>query len=139
MKRLQLAARLKRPLGAPRRRPEQNLHRAVAHYLRLALRPPVIWTTFPAGGGGKTRGAILKGLGLTPGFPDIMVFAPGPLVLGLELKSKTGRLSPEQQYMAQAFWALGFHYRAARAVEEVEEILRTTGIECHATTLRRMP
>lgn len=70
--------------------PEERLHRAVAAYLRVALQPPAIWSTFPAGGGGRIRGAKLKAMGLARGWPDILVLYPGghmlTLVIGIELK-----------------------------------------------------
>ena len=50
---------------------ERELHAAVAQFLRLALRPPSTWTTFPAGGGGLERGRTLARLGLRPGWPDM--------------------------------------------------------------------
>src|SRR5262245_24536787 len=62
--------------AGPDRDQERDLHAAVADFLRLALRPPTTWTTFPAGGGGRARGRMLARLGLRPGWPDVLVLHP---------------------------------------------------------------
>jgi hypothetical protein len=101
---------------------EAQLHKAVARYLWLALKPPVLWSTFPAGGGGIRRGARLKERGLKAGMPDILVFAPG-IVLGVELKTGKGSLSPEQKAMRDAFLALGMHWATCRSLYDVAKAL----------------
>lgn len=121
---------------------EQQLHRAVAAFLRVALKPPTTWTTMPAGGGGRVRGAQLKAMGLQPGWPDLLVIHPagysyrGALVVGLELKTAKGRLSDEQKAMDSEFFCAGAYYTVARSVDEVEGFLKGVGIPLHATTGR---
>ena len=119
------------------KRPEQALHMQVARYLRVALRPPVLWTTFPAGGGGKTRGAFLKAMGLQAGWPDIQILTPGPVsnngvpftrLIGLELKTSKGKQSEAQKAMALKFEAVGGVYLIARSLDEVEILLRAAGV-----------
>jgi hypothetical protein len=117
-------------------KPETILHRTVADWLRVALRPPSFFTTFPAGGGGKVRGAQLKRLGLVAGVPDILVMHPiakagseyGCWLIGIELKSPKGRQSDEQKVVAHAFEQAGGFYHIARSVDEVEAILREYAI-----------
>jgi hypothetical protein len=119
-----------------RAQPEQQLHKAVADYLRLALRPPTIWTTIGHGGGGKARGGQLKAMGMHPGWPDILVmarFPTGMVLVGLELKTKVGRQSPEQRAMEQKFKDCAAWYILCRSVEEVEKALRFCKVELHAT------
>lgn len=124
------------PKKQRRANPEEQLHVAVAAYLRVAIRPPVIYTTLGHGGGGKARGARLKAMGLQPGWPDILIVRPIwpdgyyerakrpiPVLIGLELKSKAGRQSPEQVALATAFEHAGGYYRLARSVEDVEAVL----------------
>lgn len=122
-------------------KPEAALHRAVAGYLRAALKPPTIWTAFPAGGGGRIRGAQLKAMGLQKGWPDLIVMheAPkgGPIVLGIELKAKGGRVSPEQRGIMQGFHAIRAWYVLCRSVEEVENACRYVGIPLHASVMGR--
>lgn len=121
---------------------EHQLHVAVADFLRLALRSPTIWTAFPAGGGGRVRGARLKAMGLSPGWPDIIVIHPHPraqdgcIVVGLELKSPKGKPSPAQDEMAWGFLRAGAHYPFCRSLEEVEKFLRQFGIPLHARIQR---
>lgn len=127
------------------RRPEQALQIAVAHFLRLALKDPIVWSAIGHGGGGKIRGALLKAMGLRPGLPDIVIIAPGyqhafsrsPLVVGLELKSETGRQSTNQKLIQERWQFCGAHYFIARSVDEVEGFLRGVGIPLHATAMGR--
>ena len=123
------------------KRPEQILHMQVARFFKLALRPPVLWTTFPSGGGGKARGAFLKAMGLQPGMPDLLIFTPGPVsnngvaftrLIGLELKSDKGQPSEAQKAMALRFEAVGGVYLIARSLDEVEILLRAAGVPVHA-------
>lgn len=128
------------------RRPEQALQIAVAAYLRLALKPPTIWTAFPAGGGGRVRGGILKAMGLKAGWPDLLVLhveeneTSGisralPIVCAIELKAAKGTQSAEQKSVMAAFHAIGAGYAVARRVEDVEIILRQNDIPVHATII----
>lgn len=115
---------------------EAALHRTVADYLRRALRPPTFFTTFPAGGGGRIRGALLKAAGLQAGAGDLLVIHPvlkmrneqGAWVLWIELKTETGRQSPVQKDFERRIIEAGCFYHVARSVEDVEAILRETGI-----------
>ncbi len=129
---------------------EEALHVAVANFLRLAIRPPWMWTTFPAGGGGKVRGARLKAAGLRAGMPDILVIGPQafavpyepwsvtvPLVVGIELKAAKGRLSPAQTDTLKALDACGIPTTECRSVEEVEKALEESYVPCFASARRR--
>src|SRR4051794_21166197 len=73
---------------------EDELHASVATALSVLLQPPAQWTHFPAGGYGLSpqASARLSRLGLKPGWPDLLVCHDGRLY-GLELKTRTGRLS----------------------------------------------
>lgn len=113
--------------------PEQRLHKAVAEYLAVALKPPTFWTTFPAGGGGRVRGAQLKAMGLKPGVPDIIVLDSGPNVIGIELKAKKNDQSPAQRMIAQAFKDVQAWYILCRSVEEVEKALRFCKVPVYAS------
>jgi hypothetical protein len=115
--------------------PERNLQIQVADFLRVALRPPTIWTAFPAGGGGRVRGAQLKAMGLQPGWPDLLIIDRGPNVIGIELKVKKNDQSPAQRMIAQAFKEVQAWYILCRSVEEVEKALRYCKVQLHATVL----
>lgn len=115
-----------------REHPERDLQIAVAAYLAVALKPPTIWTAFPAGGGGKVRGGQLKAMGLKPGWPDILVIAPGPVVVAIELKAKVGRQSPEQKIVAKAFWDCKAPYYLCRSAGDVQMSLEDCRVPLHA-------
>ncbi len=121
-----------------RRRPEQALQIQVAAFLRVALRPPTLWTAFPAGGGGKVRGAFLKAMGLQAGWPDIVIIhrfesLTETLVLGIELKAGKGRQSPEQKAVMESFISIGAGYEICRSIEDVDLALVHHGIPLHAS------
>lgn len=106
---------------------EEILHRHVAQFLDVVIKPPMIWTTIPAGGGGLIRGAKLKAMGLKKGWPDIIVIAPGPHIIAIELKAKEGKQSPEQKAVAAALWDCKVPYFLCRSVEEVHLALHSVG------------
>ena len=118
------------------KRPEQALQIQVAKYLGLALRAPTYWTAFPAGGGGRTRGAFLKAMGLKAGFPDLVVMHPlglNTLVVGIELKAGKGKLSEAQLTACEALWAVNARYIECRSLDEVDRCLRRAGIPMHGS------
>lgn len=94
--------------------------------------PDVVWSAFPAGGGGAIRGAILKAMGLQAGWPDILVMAPGPVVVGIELKAGAGKQSEQQVRIQNGFMDCNAMYYVARSVDEVEGFLKGAGIPLHA-------
>lgn len=78
------------------RRPEQTLQRAVVEHLQWRARPGVWWTHIPLGGvRSKIEAAILRGLGVTRGTPDLLIIADGHAYF-LELKAPRGRVSVAQ-------------------------------------------
>jgi hypothetical protein len=121
--------------AARRKRPEQKLQIQVADFLRVALRPPTIWTAFPAGGGGRVRGALLKAMGLQAGWPDILILHPEDnytFVLGIELKAAKGTLSPSQKEIRTAFKSAGAVCVMCRDLDMLQTHLRAHGIPLHA-------
>lgn len=113
------------------KRPEQALQIQVANYFRVALKPPTIWTAIGHGGGGKVRGAILKAMGVQPGWPDILVISPS-IVIGLEMKAKGGRPSPYQDAVAHSFHQIAALYFICKSVGDVQFALERSGIPLHA-------
>lgn len=106
---------------------------AVVGYLTLAFPKGcgVVWTHFPAGGGGKVRGAMLKRAGLRPGMPDIVIFHDSRTFF-IELKTDKGRLSKVQSDCHADLWSAGFPVAVARSVDEVENLLRSWKIPTQA-------
>ncbi|WP_435988140.1 VRR-NUC domain-containing protein [Sulfitobacter sp. SH22] len=102
--------------------PEADLQRAVVTALGFALpRTAIIHhcaneVTEPGPRGAK-RQAILVGMGLHPGFADLMLLCEGR-VLFLELKSLKGRLSPAQEAFRDAVLAQGFCWALVRSLDD---------------------
>lgn len=106
--------------------PEEAFHRQAADYLTAVLDPVVWWTTFPAGGGGKVRGARLKAMGLKAGVPDIlMTWLDGDdmAAIGIELKAGGGSLSKAQKDMHMEMRQKGWGVFVCRSVEAVDDAL----------------
>ena len=102
--------------------PEADLQRAVVKALRFALpRTAVIHhcaneVTEPGPRGAK-RQAILVGMGVHPGFADLIVLCDGR-VLFLELKSLKGKLSPDQEVFRDAVLAQGHAWALVRSLDD---------------------
>lgn len=109
-----------------RRNPEQLFQMVVAQHLETFLLPPAIFTAFPAGGGGKTRGAFLKAMGLKPGWPDILVLHAGKLI-GLELKAGS-RVHRSQAATHSAIERAGGTVFICRGLEDIDAALLYSGV-----------
>lgn len=112
--------------------PEADLQRAVVQALRLALpRTAIIHhsaneVTEPGPRGAK-RQAILAGMGVHPGFADLVVMCDGR-VLFLELKAPKGRLRPEQEAFRDAVLAQGHGWALVRSVDDALGALVAAGL-----------
>lgn len=112
-------------------KPEAALHRTVADYLTVALAPEVFATTFPAGGGGRIRGAQLKAMGLKSGCPDWLLVHGGRAYF-IELKADGGRLSPAQRETHAALERAGAFVAVCRSIDSVIGTLAGFGIPTRA-------
>ena len=102
--------------------PEADLQRAVVTALRFALPKSAIIhhcanEVTEAGPRGAKRQAILVGMGVHPGFADLMVLCAGQ-ILFLELKSLKGRLSPAQEAFRDAMKAQGFGWALVQSLDD---------------------
>lgn len=105
-----------------RRTPEADLQRAVMTALRFALPKGAIVhhsanEVTEARPRGARKQAILVGMGVYPGFADLVVLCEGR-VLFLELKSPTGRLSPAQEAFRDTVVAQGFGWALVRSLDD---------------------
>ena len=82
--------------------PEQIIQRAIFQHFNSRKAPGTFAFHVPNGGKRKPiEAAIMKGLGVTAGVPDIIAIHKGH-AYGLELKADNGKLSPKQtETMAQ--------------------------------------
>jgi hypothetical protein len=111
-------------------RREHSLQVAVAHMLELVLEPGVTWWSAldHAAQLSPRYGAERKRRGVKRGLPDFIVMAKGMNVIGFELKTEKGRLSPDQ-VLVQTSWAvMGHDIYTVRSLEEVQEILVLLGV-----------
>ncbi|MEN8980999.1 MAG: VRR-NUC domain-containing protein [Planktotalea arctica] len=105
-----------------RKTPEADLQRAVVTALRFALPKSAIVhhsanEVTEAGPRGARRQAILVGMGVYPGFADLVILCEGR-ALFLELKSPTGRLTPAQEAFRVAVLAQGFGWALVRTLDD---------------------
>ena len=111
--------------------PEADLQRAVVTALRFALPKGAIIhhcanEVTEAGPRGAKRQAMLVGMGVHPGFADLLVLFAGR-VLFLELKSLKGRLSPAQEDFRDAVVAQGFGWAVVRSLDDALGVLADHG------------
>jgi hypothetical protein len=99
-----------------RHQPEAQLQRSLVEHLRWCARSDV-WFAHLANGGARTRieGAILKGLGVRSGAPDLLIVRAGQ-ALFIECKAPGRKLSPTQVECHEAL------RRAGATVETVGNI-----------------
>ena len=117
-----------------RKQPEQIFQRQVADFLDLALPRPDAWfTAIPAGAPGKLRGAIMQGMGYTPGTPDMVVIYKWLPPIWLELKSAGGGLSKAQEQCRKDLGAAGCCWALCRTLEDVERALKRFGVPLRAS------
>jgi hypothetical protein len=120
--------------------PEADLQRAVVSALRVALPKGSIVhhcvneVTEPGPRGAK-RQAILVGMGVHPGFADLIVLCEGR-VLFLELKSLKGKLGEAQEAFRDAVQAHGFGWALVRSLDDALGALADHGL---ATRVVRQP
>ena len=116
--------------------PEADLQRSVVTALKFALPKTAIIhhcaneVTEPGPRAAK-RQAILVGMGVHPGFADLMVLCDSR-VLFLELKSLKGRLSPNQEAFRDTVLAQGFGWALVRSVDDALGALADNGFTSRA-------
>ena len=89
------------------KRPEDAIQRAVLEHLRLRAPGTAYWFAVPNGGGrSPIEAAILKGLGVRAGVPDLIIVHAGK-TYGLELKAEGNRPTRLQTEAQDAMRAAG--------------------------------
>ena len=111
---------MRKPAVRKRAVPEADIQRDVVRFLRLVLPPGAIVhhcanDTGAGGRAGRNRQAVLVGMGVYPGFADLVVLSAGQ-VLFLEVKSQTGRLRPSQVAFRDAVLEQGFGWALVRSM-----------------------
>jgi hypothetical protein len=111
-----------------RRRPEQQIQRALADHLRLRAQPNVFWFACENGGYRTAiEAAILKSCGIKRGVPDLILIKSGR-TFGLELKAPNGRLSESQRTAHEEMKAAGAEVAVAVGIDQALERLEGWGL-----------
>ena len=123
--------------------PEADAQRAIVSALRIALpRNAIVHhcanEVTEAGPRGAKRQAILVGMGVHPGFADLLVISEGR-VLFLEVKSAKGRLRPEQDAFRETVLAQGFGWALVRSVDDALGALADHGLTTRIAPPVRRP
>ena len=124
-----------RPLAVKKNRgnPEADIQRDIVAKLRWALLPGDRFHHSP----NEVRGSspahrllqgILKGMGLCPGFSDLIVLAQGKTVF-LEVKTETGKQNKAQRDFEADMVAQGHHYEVVRSWDDVVAALGRAGVK----------
>ena len=72
--------------------------------------------------------------GLPKGFSDLFGVTSGGRAVFIEVKSRTGRVSAEQEHFLEQMASMGALAGVARSVEEAERIIRGTRSKCWRKT-----
>jgi VRR-NUC domain len=107
-----------------RRRPEQDIQKALADHLRVRAAAGTYWF-HPTNGGARTafKGAILKACGVRAGTPDFICIKDGR-TYGLELKADKGRVSPAQARAHEEMRKAGAEVAVATGIDEAIKQLK---------------
>jgi hypothetical protein len=109
-------------------RPEQIIQRAVFDHLRIRAAPGVFVFHVPNGGYRKPiEAAIMKGLGVKAGVPDVVAIHKGRCY-ALELKAEGGRATPKQLEAIAAMEAAGAYCCIAEGLDRAIACLEAWGI-----------
>jgi hypothetical protein len=109
-------------------RPEQLIQRAVFDHLRARAAPGAFAFHVPNGGYRKPiEAAIMKGLGVKAGVPDVVAIHKGRWY-ALELKAEGGRATPKQLEAIAAMEAAGAHCCIAEGLNRALAVLEQWGI-----------
>jgi VRR-NUC domain len=100
-----------------RRHPEDDIQRAVFEHLAVRGASDV-FAFHPANGGWRSRieAAILKGLGVRPGVPDVIAIKAGR-AYAIELKAPGGRVTEAQRSAQAALRAAGAAVAVAHGLD----------------------
>ena len=122
--------------------PEADAQRAIVQALRVALpRDAIVHHAVNEIAANDRRGqirqSIVVGMGVHPGFADLMVISGGR-VLFLEVKSQTGRLRKSQEGFRETVSAQGFGWALVRSVDDALDALADHGFTSRVRPVRRI-
>lgn len=108
--------------------PESDIQRAVFAHLKARAAPGVFAFHVPNGGyRNKREAAILSGMGVVPGVPDIILIHKGR-AFGLELKAANGRPTERQLAAHAAMDEAGAFVCVAEGLDRALKVLEAWGL-----------
>jgi hypothetical protein len=107
---------------------EQEIQAALVDHFAWRARPN-IWFCHIANGGWRTKAeaSILRGQGVTPGAPDLLIVADGKVHF-LEIKTESGRLSPVQRDCHEQLRRAGAEVAVAFGLDQALHLLEQLGL-----------
>jgi hypothetical protein len=121
---------ISRPAGAPAsiRNNEHHLQRACVEWFRWQYRriAPLLVAVPNGGHRSKAQAGKLKAEGVVPGVADLILFVPNTVshALLIEMKTPTGRQSPNQAAWQKAVSEQGYHYAVVRNFSDFQKTIR---------------
>jgi hypothetical protein len=111
-----------------RERAEDKIQRGVIAHLRARGVPNIFFFHVPNGGKrSKIEAAILYGLGVRAGVPDLFIIKDAR-VFAMELKARDGRLSPQQLDALEALKRAGVTTAVCYSVDHAVAMLEDWGV-----------
>lgn len=108
---------------------EYKIQVALLDYLAIAGRRDLHWFAIPNQSNRHIRNATkMKAEGMRAGSPDLCFLLPEGRVGWLEMKTRTGSLSPAQKQFRDRALSLGHFWAMARSVDEALPHLTTWGV-----------
>jgi hypothetical protein len=112
---------------------EDDLQRAICHFLQWALPADAVYFAVPNGGLRSPRvAARMRATGTRAGVPDLCIIHRGH-ALFIELKAAHGTMSAVQKEMARRLIYAGAEVMLCRSLEDVERSLREAGVHLRGT------
>ena len=105
-----------------RKETESALQASIFQVINLILSKDVLITCFPSGGGGKIRGARLKRMGLSSGWPDLQLIYKGKYY-GIEVKTSVGKLSSAQSELHKRLSDQGAKVAVVKSEKEAMDLI----------------
>jgi len=111
-----------------RRRPEQEIQRAVFDHIR-SRGVPGLFAFHPPNGGYRRpiEASIMNGLGVVAGVPDVILLHKGRFY-GLELKARGGKSTPKQLEAVAKIGAAGGFACIAEGLDRALAVLEQWGL-----------
>jgi len=111
-----------------RLQPEAAIQRAVFQHIAARGTPKLFAFAVPNGGyRRRIEAAVLKGMGLRPGVPDIIAIHEGRC-FALELKAEGGRTTEMQQAAIASMEAAGVFCAVAEGLDRALTVLESWGL-----------